>query len=434
MRNCHHVHRGPGVADGVPTVGAGRGMARRPATPCRGTAGAAGTGHAPAQRQPRGRRRPAHRRAVGRGPAAHGRCPDPQRDGHPAAEPGHRRPGRVAVAPYGQRHRLRGHRRGAGPARLRAGRPAGPRPGAPGSVRGGGVRSARGAGPLARLRARRARRRPGPPAAGARGTPAVHIGTADRAGAAPRSPPRRGRRAGHARPGPPDPGVPGRAVPARALPGRPATGRTRRVPEPAGAPGRRGRPRPATATGRAAAGDPARRRSARSTGGSATGGHPRRWCSGVARRGRPDRRAGAASGRRPGVHRADRAVAPPGRGPDRTHRRGVRDHGDGRRRQDGPGGALGPPRAVGVPGRPAVREPARLRSQRIPGRRDRMSCGPSWARWASSRGRSRSASTPRARCTGACSPTGASWSSSTTRTARTRSVRCCPARPTASSW
>ena len=107
------------------------------------------------------------------------------------------------------------------------------------------------------------------------------------------------------------------------------------------------------------------------------------------------------------------------------HRLGLRYRG---RRQDRAGAALGAPGRRPVPGRPAVRQPARLRPQRRRGhdrgrgaarvpRRARGAAGPD-------PGRPRR---PGRASTAACSPAGGCWCCSTTPGTPTRSARCSPA-------
>ena len=82
-----------------------------------------------------------------------------------------------------------------------------------------------------------------------------------------------------------------------------------------------------------------------------------------------------------------------------------------------------------VPRRAAVRQPARVRPERVgDGRRPRRSAG-SWTPSACRPSGSRPTWTPRPPCTAACWPAGGCWSCWTTPATPSRSARCCPARP-----
>ena len=83
-----------------------------------------------------------------------------------------------------------------------------------------------------------------------------------------------------------------------------------------------------------------------------------------------------------------------------------------------------------VPGRAAVREPARLRPGRAAGAHRPRRSGGSWTRSASpGADAARPAWTPRRACTAACWRASGCWSCWTTPATPTRSGRCCPASP-----
>jgi hypothetical protein len=145
----------------------------------------------------------------------------------------------------------------------------------------------------------------------------------------------------------------------------------------------------------------------------------------------PRRGPPATSGACPALRRPDRAPRSTGR-PDRRSVRRARwhdpdigDRGYGRHRQDGTRGHLGLADRGPVPGRTAVRGPARLRPGAcagVPGRRAaRIPRRPRGPR----RTASRMPSTPRSGCTAVCWPTSAPWWCWTTPATPTRSGRCC---------